>query len=132
MGAYLHMGQDSKGTRLWEKTLSFQRRILSPDHMDLAQTMNNMAPAYYLHGKHQKAISLIEEAIGIWSIHLPPNHPRIQGAEQALMHMRNPDRKSRPRSRLAQAPKISVRVKPNAKCPCGSGKKYKKCCGKVK
>ena len=88
--AYLHMGQDSKATRLWEKTLAFQRRILSPDHMDLAQTMNNMAPAYYLHGKHQKAISLIEEAIGIWSIHLPPNHPRIQGAEQALMQATQP------------------------------------------
>lgn len=25
-------------------------------------------------------------------------------------------------------PKKSTRIKPNEKCPCGSGKKYKKCC----
>ena len=25
-------------------------------------------------------------------------------------------------------PKISSRIKPNQKCPCGSDKKYKKCC----
>ena len=25
--------------------------------------------------------------------------------------------------------KIGARIKPNAKCPCGSGMKYKKCCG---
>lgn len=28
----------------------------------------------------------------------------------------------------AVLPKKSTRVKPNAMCPCGSGKKYKKCC----
>jgi len=28
-----------------------------------------------------------------------------------------------------QAPKKSVRVGRNAKCPCGSGAKFKKCCG---
>ncbi len=27
--------------------------------------------------------------------------------------------------------KVGKKVKPNEKCPCGSGKKYKKCCGKV-
>ena len=27
-------------------------------------------------------------------------------------------------------PKKSTRIKRNAKCPCGSGKKYKKCCGR--
>ena len=28
-------------------------------------------------------------------------------------------------------PKKSTRIKPNEKCPCDSGKKYKKCCRKV-
>ena len=28
-------------------------------------------------------------------------------------------------------PKKSTRVKRNAKCPCKSGKKYKKCCGNM-
>jgi uncharacterized protein YchJ len=28
-------------------------------------------------------------------------------------------------------PKKTKKTKPNAKCPCGSGKKYKKCCGGV-
>jgi uncharacterized protein YchJ len=28
-------------------------------------------------------------------------------------------------------PRRTDKVKPNAPCPCGSGKKYKKCCGKI-
>ena len=27
-----------------------------------------------------------------------------------------------------QQPKKSTKIKPNEKCPCNSGKKYKKCC----
>jgi uncharacterized protein YecA (UPF0149 family) len=27
---------------------------------------------------------------------------------------------------------VEKKVKPNDKCPCGSGKKFKKCCGEVK
>ena len=33
---------------------------------------------------------------------------------------------------LATGPKTSKKVKPNAPCPCGSDKKYKKCCAKKK
>lgn len=28
--------------------------------------------------------------------------------------------------------KKKKKIKPNVKCPCGSNKKYKKCCGKIK
>ncbi len=44
-----------------------------------------------------------------------------------------PDRLLADRGRLrARQPKVSKRhkVRRNAPCPCGSGKKYKKCCGK--
>ncbi len=42
---------------------------------------------------------------------------------------------TRPTPRIEQAapfpPQRPARVKPNAPCPCGSGKKYKKCCGQI-
>ena len=31
----------------------------------------------------------------------------------------------------SQQPRRSTKVKPNEPCPCGSGKKYKKCCGRL-
>lgn len=34
------------------------------------------------------------------------------------------------RAKLSQ-PRRAVKVRPNAPCPCGSGKKYKKCCGRI-
>ena len=36
-------------------------------------------------------------------------------------------RRSRPKGKTVK--RVGEKVKPNAPCPCGSGKKYKKCCG---
>jgi len=37
----------------------------------------------------------------------------------------------RRRIRKPKPVRVGPKVKPNDKCPCGSGKKYKKCCGKL-
>ena len=34
------------------------------------------------------------------------------------------------RNHLLQLHKVAPKIYPNDPCPCGSGKKYKKCCGK--
>jgi SEC-C motif len=33
---------------------------------------------------------------------------------------------------VAQIVLTSIEIRPNAKCPCGSGKKHKKCCGRLR
>jgi preprotein translocase subunit SecA len=43
----------------------------------------------------------------------------------------SPLRKKEPAKKKTSAPKVaSEKVGRNDSCPCGSGKKYKKCCGK--
>ena len=37
-----------------------------------------------------------------------------------------------PNGLKGNAVKVEKKVYPNDPCPCGSGKKYKKCCGKIK
>lgn len=41
----------------------------------------------------------------------------------------NAQQKQRPKSNVKTVKRVGEKIKPNAPCSCGSGKKYKKCCG---
>lgn len=55
------------------------------------------------------------------------DHFRVQREENAKARMARPGR--HPSGLLMEAVSMSVKVGRNDECPCGSGKKYKKCCG---
>ena len=57
--------------------------------------------------------------------------PWIEGKDQANMSAEEREALKRANARAAALEKNGGKApKPNSKCPCGSGKKYKKCCGR--
>jgi preprotein translocase subunit SecA len=57
----------------------------------------------------------------------------LAGQPDAEQQQRAGGAEGRPRKRVKQQPirKTGPDIKPNDPCPCGSGKKYKKCCGAI-
>jgi uncharacterized protein YecA (UPF0149 family) len=63
----------------------------------------------------------MKKAVDVRSKVLPPNHPNLINAKKRLKRM----------EMARKTPiKVSKAVGRNEPCPCNSGKKYKKCCGK--
>jgi tetratricopeptide (TPR) repeat protein len=120
---YGALGRHEDALRLQEETLACLKRVLPADHPDIATSMNNLARSHFELGRTIEAERLLESALRIRLRVLPPNHKDTQEAMRGL-------RMVRATRGSAQAPRSSTRVKPNAPCPCGSGRKYKKCCGK--
>ena len=71
------MGRDKDALKLHEETLKFRKRILPPDHPDIATSMNNLAETYGALGRHKDALKLYEETLKIRKRLLPPDHPDI-------------------------------------------------------
>jgi preprotein translocase subunit SecA len=53
----------------------------------------------------------------------------LAGQDAAAQADGEPGRESRPVAKAAPVRNLTPQLKPNDPCPCGSGKKYKKCCG---
>ena len=123
-GTYGQLGQHEEALKLQEETLAFRKRVLPVDHPLIAQSMHNLAWIHYARGNLLEAELLLKDALRIRLVMLPPGHGDTQDTMQHLKLVREAMRGA------VRAPKSSARVKPNAQCPCGSGRKYKKCCGK--
>jgi len=103
----------------------FQRSIKSFNeefHPDLATIYNNMSFYYGQQEKFTKALDFINRAIKIRETLSMDNHPELQQAYDDRTLIENI---------LKTFKSFSKKPKRNAPCTCGSGKKYKKCCGKI-
>ena len=65
----------------------------------------------------QEVASIFEENGWVYTIGLEPDKPEDITDLEILLHPQEPKRAEK-------------RIGRNEPCPCGSGKKYKKCCGK--
>ena len=59
------------------KHFAVQRRILPPDHPDIALSLNNIAMSYHSLGESPKRIKLLQESLAIRQKAFPPDHPDI-------------------------------------------------------
>ena len=121
---YGQLGRHEEALKLQEETLAFRKRVLPADHPDIATSMDNLASTHCARGHWLEAELLLTDALRIRLVMLPPGHSDTQATTQILKFVREAMRGA------VRVPKSSARVKPNAQCPCGSGRKYKKCCGK--
>ena len=119
---YGALGRHEEALRLQDETLAFRKRVLPADHPDIATSMGHLAYCHYQLGRTVEAERLLESALRVQLRALPPKHEDTQKTMEFL-------RVLRAGRGTARAPRSSTRVKPNAPCPCGSGRKYKKCCG---
>ena len=74
---------------------------------------------------HYQMMGNVIEEMQNWACFKPPTPPKVKEIEN------NDSKKLRNRVYLSQPLKVEKKVGRNEPCPCGSGKKYKKCCGAV-
>jgi uncharacterized protein YecA (UPF0149 family) len=103
---YYTQGQYVQAETLYNRSLAIQEKTLGPDDPAVATILDSMSALYRKTGRETEAEAIEKRGAPIW---LAPRHPH------------------------------KVRVKPisleettvgrDEPCPCGSGKKYEKCCG---
>lgn len=117
---YRREGEYKRARSLLERALTIAEKISVSEDELVALSIHNLACVSYYEGDFQSAANLSRRAISIYEKALGPNHPstylprmNLQKATEKL-YMSPTEMKGRNR---------------NAPCPCGSGKKVKKCCG---
>ncbi|CAF5020227.1 unnamed protein product, partial [Rotaria sp. Silwood1] len=74
---YNNMGEYLKSVLYLEQALDITKKILPPNHPDLAASFNNIGIVYDEMGEYSKALSWYERSLEIRKIALPPNHPDL-------------------------------------------------------
>ena len=118
---YSALGQHQDALELQLEVVEFRERVLGAEHLDTALSKGNLAATYYNLGQWRLAEEHIRGAVGIAMTCLPAGHPDLQGYMSDLKQVQAAMKSS---TRNGPKPK---EIKPNALCPCGSCKKYKKC-----
>jgi serine/threonine protein kinase/tetratricopeptide (TPR) repeat protein len=60
---YDDLRRHAEALKLYEETLTAQKRVLGPDHPDTLRTMHNLARVYYNLNRHAEALKLLEETL---------------------------------------------------------------------
>jgi len=116
---YLSMKKYKKAEILFLKSLKIQK---GEYNSTIASTYNNLGVLYYFQKNYNQAYIHMERAFIIYTNIFSPNeHPNITSASQWLKEIKN---------KLSELKNDISSIKRNDPCPCNSGKKYKKCCGK--
>jgi len=95
--------------------------FISPRDVESALKGNKESALEDLRNGRYTYIQNVVDEMGWWACFKQPKRRAVPTTPQT------------PRMEQAGAfqPRSTDKVKPNAPCPCGSGKKYKKCCGRV-
>ena len=75
--AYGGLGDHSKALEFQLKALEIQKKVLPPDHPDLAISYNNVGTTYGELGDHSKALEYKLKDLSICEKVLPPEHPHL-------------------------------------------------------
>ncbi len=135
---YHTQGEYAQAEPLLKRSLAIQKQVLGVDHPDVATSVNNLAALYGDQGQYTQAEPLFKRSLAIQEQALGKTHPDTQTSFKNLYYILkklNKDKEARALKQqfnLVSTFRRKVnKVKPNEACPCGSGKKYKKCCGKL-
>jgi len=75
--AFCELGSYDQAIKRLEKALLIQKKLLSPDHLDIAKTLNMLAVIYKTQGKYERAESLCQQALAIRRKRLPTDDSHI-------------------------------------------------------
>jgi len=94
LAAALHQQRKpAEAERLFWEVLAVRRKLLGPEHPDLAESLNNLAAARMAQGRHQEAEPLLREAWAMRMKILGSNHPIVAETKMNLaVALQNSDR----------------------------------------
>ncbi len=113
--------KQDKALEFHQKSLKIRKKIFDENHIQIAQSYKNIGSYFLQKNMLKKSLSFINKALVIEEKVLPKNHPQLIET-QIIINMLNP----------YNIINLEKKPKRNDPCPCNSGKKYKKCCGKPK
>jgi serine/threonine protein kinase/tetratricopeptide (TPR) repeat protein len=70
---YDDLRRHADALKLYEETVTAQKRVLPPDHPDTLKTMHNLARVYYNLSRHAEALQLLEETLAARKRVFPPD-----------------------------------------------------------
>jgi tetratricopeptide (TPR) repeat protein len=73
---YRMQGRYAEAEPLYQQALAIKKKVLGPEHPDMAMTLNNLAVLYKSAGKYAKAEPLYRHALAIFEAALGPTHPK--------------------------------------------------------
>ena len=122
-GIHESLNNYDEALKFYDKTKGIFTNIYEEKHPYMAILFNNLSFLYGKMNNYKEAKKYIEKAIEIREYILPPNHPELLLSKQDLMIINEEIKRRTPI-------KKDIKIGRNDRCPCNSGKKYKKCCGK--
>jgi tetratricopeptide (TPR) repeat protein len=73
-------GRYSEATPLAQRALTIREKALSPDHPDIAGSLNSLASLYRAQGRYADAESLFDRSLAIREKVFGPAHPEVAGS----------------------------------------------------
>jgi CHAT domain-containing protein/tetratricopeptide (TPR) repeat protein len=70
-------GKYDEARSLAERALEIRRKELGPEHLDVAQSLNNLGNIYYDKGDYEKAELLYQQSLALREKRLGPEHHRV-------------------------------------------------------
>jgi tetratricopeptide (TPR) repeat protein len=70
-------GKYQEAVEFYEKSIKYNKKILSPTHLDLAASYSGMGFAYRNMKDYPRALSYYEDALEIYKINFSPNHANL-------------------------------------------------------
>jgi len=88
-GALFRAGKTREALGLAQESLAIRKEVLGEKHSDYAQSLNNLAYLYYLHGTYAKAESLYCQALAVYKEVLGEKHPDYASSLNNLADLYN-------------------------------------------
>jgi CHAT domain-containing protein len=82
-------GKYNEALALAERVLATRERLLGPEHVDVAGSLNNLAVIYTETGRYEKAEPMLRRVIAIREKALGPDHPSVGQALNNLANLKN-------------------------------------------
>ncbi|HEY6285349.1 MAG TPA: tetratricopeptide repeat protein [Ktedonobacteraceae bacterium] len=75
---YLHQKDYEQAESFLQQALTLQSKMLSDDHPDIADTLQNLGDLYYEQQRNSEALPLFEQALAIRRQRKEEDHPHTQ------------------------------------------------------
>ncbi len=83
-GTLYQQGRYAEAAKVAQEALKVAETTFSPDHLDVATSLNNLAEVYRTQGKYAEAEPLYKRALAIREKPLGPNHPSVATSLNSL------------------------------------------------
>ncbi|OCQ90200.1 hypothetical protein BCD64_19985 [Nostoc sp. MBR 210] len=74
---------------MYIQALAIQRKLLGEEHLDIAQSLNNLGVLYNFQGKYSQAELLLIQALDICQRQLGVSHPNTITISKSLANLRD-------------------------------------------